>query len=99
MFKVVLGFTKAMLTVLSIPWLIWVGTLLLVNMVVPLFFLEHREAQAVLAATMLAAIIQMVIFNAKGFVRLLGIGHFLWLPVVVWLASRPHQQCAEGAQR
>ncbi len=88
MFKVMIGFSKAMLTVLPIPWLIWLGTLLFVNAVVPLFFLGQREAQAVLAATMLAAIIQMVIFKAKGFVRLLGAGHLPWLPVVLWLASR-----------
>ena len=88
MFKVMIGFSKAMLTVLPIPWLIWVGTLLFVNAVVPLFFLGQREAQAVLAATMLAAIIQMVIFKAKGYVRLLGIAHLPWVPVVLWLASR-----------
>ena len=88
MFKVMIGFSKAVLTVLPVPWLIWIGTLMLVNMVVPLFFLGEREAQVVLAATLLAAMIQMFIFKAKGFVRLLGIGHLPWLPVVVWLASR-----------
>ena len=87
MFKVMTGFFKAMRTVLPAPWLIWIGTLLFVNMVVPLFFLDQREAQAVLAATMLGALIQMSIFKAKGFVRLLGIGHLPWLPVVLWLAG------------
>ena len=76
-----------MLTVLPAPWLIWIGTLLFVNMVVPLFFLDQLEAQVVLAATMLGALIQMSIFKAKGFVRLLGIGHLPWLLVVLWLAS------------
>ncbi len=87
MFKVMTGFFKAMLTVLPAPWLIWIGTLLFVNMVVPLFFLDQLEAQVVLAATMLGALIQMSIFKAKGFVRLLGIGHLPWLLVVLWLAS------------
>jgi hypothetical protein len=88
MFKVMTGFFKAVATVLPMPWLIWVSMLGLLNGVVPLFFLEHREAQVLFGATMLAALIQMVIFKAKGYVRLLGIGHLPWLPVVLWLASR-----------
>ena len=88
MFRVMTGFFKAVATVLPIPWLIWLAMLVLVNAVAPLFFIEHREAQAVFGATMLAALIQMVVFKAKGYVRLLGIGHLPWVPVVLWLASR-----------
>ena len=88
MFRVMTGFFKAVATVLPIPWLIWLAMLVLVNAVAPLFFIEHREAQAVFGATMLAALIQMIVFKAKGYVRLLGIGHLPWVPVVLWLASR-----------
>ena len=35
---------------------------------------------------MAGAAIQMAIFKMKGFVRLLGIGHILWIPMVIWLA-------------
>ena len=37
---------------------------------------------------MIGAILQTVIFSAKGFVRLLGIGHIAWLPMVPWLWDR-----------
>jgi len=88
MFKVMTGFFKAVATVLAIPWLIWLAMLVGVNAIVPLFLLDHREAQAVLGASMLALVIQLVIFKSKGYVRLLGIGHLPWVPVVLWLASR-----------
>ncbi len=32
--------------------------------------------------------IMTVIFSVKGFVRLLGIGHIAWLPLVPWLWTR-----------
>ena len=30
----------------------------------------------------------MAIFASKGFVRLLGVGHVYWVPLVVWLGLR-----------
>jgi hypothetical protein len=58
------------------------------NMVVPWMFIGTLEAKVVLAATLLAAMLQMTLFRFKGFVRLLGLGHIVWLPVVIWLAGR-----------
>lgn len=66
----------------------WISLLLLVNMVVPLFFLSTAEGQLVLAAAMAGALTQMVIFASKGFVRLLGIGHVYWIPLLGWLWVR-----------
>lgn len=87
MFKVMVGFTKGMLT-LAKPWWAWVGLLATANMV-GLFFLGSWEARVVLAAFVLAAAIQMAIFRVKGFVRLLGIGHIIpWVPMLVWLIPR-----------
>lgn len=75
-------------TLLLMPrhWVAWVGLLMTANMVAPLFFIDTLEAQVVLAAMMAGAAIQMAIFKMKGFVRLLGIGHLLWVPMVMWLA-------------
>ena len=83
--KVMIDFFR---TILRMPkhWVVWVGLLMIANMVVPLFFIETLAAQVTLAAMMAGAAIQMVIFKMKGFVRLLGIGHILWVPMVIWLA-------------
>jgi hypothetical protein len=85
--KVVLGFIQGIGT-LAKPWWFWIGFLMVINMVVPWFFIGTMEAKVVLVATIIAAMLQMSIFRFKGFVRLLGLGHIPWLPVVVWLASR-----------
>ncbi len=70
------------------PWVAWVMLLVAVNAVISLFYLTTVEAQVILGAAIIGFIIQIAIFSAKGFVRLLGIGHILWIPMVFWLRSR-----------
>ena len=82
-----ISFIKTMLT-LPKPWVAWVMLLMTVNVVIPLYYLTTIEVQVVLGAALIGAIIQTAIFSAKGFVRLLGIGHILWVPMVFWLSSR-----------
>ncbi len=81
-------FIKAMAANLAAPWRAWVGALLAANLVAPLFFLETIEARLVLAALFIGAAIQMIIFKRKGWIRLLGLGHVLWLAMVPWLVMR-----------
>ena len=67
---------------------IWISLLLLVNMVIPLIVISTVEGQLVLAAMMLGAVTQMAIFASRGFVRLLGMGHIYWVPLLPWLWTR-----------
>jgi hypothetical protein len=69
-------------------WRVWVGLLMLVNGAIPFLFLDAIEAKVVLIVFMLAAVTQMVIYHAKGFVRMLGAGHFYWIPMLGWLLFR-----------
>ncbi len=85
--KVMIEFTKTML-LLPQPWLGWMGLLVAVNMVIPLYYIHTREAKVVLIAAMFGLMILMAIFGAKGFVRLLGIGHITWVPMLPWLWTR-----------
>ncbi len=50
--------------------------------------METTEGRVVLGAFVFAIILQTAIFSAKGFVRLLGIGHIAWVPMVYWLWTR-----------
>ncbi len=77
-------------TMLTLPkhWLVWVMLLVTANMIFPLFYLGTLEGRVVLAAMLFGAITQTAIFSAKGFVRLLGIGHVLWVPMAYWLWTR-----------
>jgi len=69
-------------------WRVWIAMLILVNAVIPLFYSGIFEAQLVLLVFMLAAMTQMLIFHRLGFVRLLGIGHIYWIPMLAWLLSQ-----------
>ena len=75
--------------VLGMPggWSGWVLLLLMTNMAA-VFFLPRVEAWVVLGGLGLGALLQMGLFARHGFVRLLGVGHLHWLPMVAWLVSR-----------
>lgn len=85
--KAMIDFFRTMLRFPK-PVVAWVMLLMTVNMVIPLFYLGTLEGQVVLAAALLGAILQTAIFAARGFVRLLGLGHLAWVPMVVWLFTR-----------
>ena len=70
------------------PWLAWIGVLVIVNLIAPLLFLDTLEGKVVLATFILGVVLQTAIFSARGFVRLLGLGHSAWIPLVIWLWTR-----------
>ena len=72
---------------------VWISLLLVANMLVPLAVITTAEGQLVLVSALAGAATQLVIFRVKGFVRLLGVGHVYWLPLLPWLATR-----LEGSQ-
>ena len=88
--KAMIGFTKGLMS-MPMPWLVWLGLLLAVNVVGPIYFFEALEAKVVLVAFLASLGLMTAIFAAKGFVRLLGIGHILWVPMVPWLWIRLDQ--------
>jgi hypothetical protein len=59
--------------------------LMMLNMVGPLFFMHTLQAKMVLAATLAGAMLMMFIFSRYGFVRLMGLGHIFWIPVMIWI--------------
>lgn len=70
-------------------WVVaWVGWLMVVNLLVPLFFLTHIEARVVLAVFAAAGMIMGFLTGRFGFTRLLGLGHFVWFPLLFWLWGR-----------
>ena len=55
-----------------------------------IFFLPRTEAWVVLGTGLLAATIMTVLHAKLGYVRLIGIGHFVWIPMLIWLGFRLH---------
>jgi len=88
MMKAMIGLMKAMMTGMPVPWRIWNGLLITVNMLIPLYYIHTLEAKVVIGSVMVGVTIMTVIFKSRGFVRLLGLGHALWVPMVPWLWTR-----------
>ncbi len=88
--KAMIGFSKGLMS-MPMPWPVWLGLLVAINFAGPIYFLEAPEAKVVLAAFLASAALMTVIFAAKGFVRLLGIGHIFWVPMLPWLWTRLDQ--------
>jgi hypothetical protein len=91
---IMLSFMKVLLK-MPRHWVVWVGLLMALNMLFPLFYLTTLEAKVVLATMMASAGLMLFIFTKKGFVRLLGLGHILWIPLIVWLLTRVNFMTAD----
>jgi hypothetical protein len=68
-------------------WWPWMAGLPLINLS-SIFFLPRVEAWVVLGTGLLAATIMIILHSKLGYVRLLGIGHFVWFPMLIWLVFR-----------
>lgn len=53
-----------------------------------LLFIQHIEAQVTLGAVGVAVLGQALIYRRKRFIRLLGMTHVLWVPMLTWIALR-----------
>jgi hypothetical protein len=66
---------------------IWGAWLVAVNSA-SLLFIQHIEAQVTLGAVGVAVVAQALIYQRKRFIRLLGVTHVLWIPMLAWIALR-----------
>jgi hypothetical protein len=66
---------------------IWGAWLVAVNSA-SLLFIQHIEAQVTLGAVGVAVLAQALIYQRKRFIRLLGVTHVLWVPMLTWIALR-----------
>ena len=61
----------------------WAILLIFVNLS-SVFFLDTVYGQVAFAAMCIGVVIMVSIHYRLGFVRLLGIGHILWIPMLAW---------------
>ena len=66
---------------------VWAAWLVAVNAAC-LLFIQHVEAQVTLGAVGIAVLAQALIYQRKRFIRLLGVTHALWIPMLTWIALR-----------
>jgi hypothetical protein len=75
---------------------IWGAWLIAVNTAC-LLFIQHIEAQVALGAVGVAVLAQVLIYQRKRFIRLLGTTHVIWVPMLTWMAVRLHEIPVEQA--
>ena len=73
---------------MSAPARVWLLLLVTANMIVPLSFLGRLEAQVVLAAFVASVVLMLALTANSGFIRLLGLGHVFWFPLLWFLWTR-----------
>jgi len=66
---------------------LWGAWLIAVN-AAGLLFITHVEAQIALAAVGIAVLTQALIYQRTRFIRLLGLTHILWVPMLAWMVLR-----------
>jgi hypothetical protein len=66
---------------------IWGAWLVAVNSAC-LLFIQHVEAQVALGAVGAAVLAQALIYQRRRFIRLLGVTHAVWIPMLTWMALR-----------
>ena len=83
-------FVKFMLGMWRFPLPVkaWLMALMVANMMVPLVYIGRTEARIVLGTFMASFVLMLALTAASGFTRLLGLGHSLWIPLVVFLVTR-----------
>jgi hypothetical protein len=55
---------------------------------VSILFLGTIEGKVIFVSWLLAGATMTLIYHGKGFVRLLGVAHAYWVPMIPWLAYR-----------
>ena len=89
-FKAMIELMAIMLTRFSLVPRLWLVALAAANMT-SLYFIDTTEARVVFGAFVISIIIMTIVYWRLGFVRLLGIGHIFWIPMVLWLWTRLDQ--------
>lgn len=62
---------------------IWVFALMVVN-IASVGFWSEPVARLIFATFMLSAMLMMALYSRFGFEKILGLGHILWIPLVVY---------------
>ncbi|MCO4793405.1 MAG: hypothetical protein KC493_06830 [Bacteriovoracaceae bacterium] len=94
-FMDVVGLMKNMMRMKPI-WVVWVMILGSLNIVGGVYFFNTLEGKLAIVCMVFGIIVMSFIHGKYGFVRLLGLGHTLWLLLVPWYAMEVLQGKVEG---
>jgi hypothetical protein len=67
---------------------LWLMLLMAVKFVLPVNYVQRSEARVILLTFLTSFLLMVFITHISGFTRLLGLGHALWVPLVIFLSTR-----------
>ncbi len=70
------------------PVRLWLMVLVAANLIVPVFYLPRLEAWVTIGVFFASAVLMTMLTALFGFTRVLGAGHILWIPLMLWLWTR-----------
>jgi hypothetical protein len=79
-----------------VPLQLWMGWMVLLNLIVPFFFWRRIEGRVVPAVFLVNALIMSQLYAAWGYGKHLGLAHVVWIPLIGWLAARHRSVAALG---
>ena len=84
------AFIKFNKGILKMPvlWQVWLAALVATNLVVPMFFLQRLEARVILGTILASMALMTYLTGRYGFTRIVGLGHILWIPMLLFLFTR-----------
>ena len=76
-------FVELMQQKLWVP--LWVMLLMVVNMA-SIYFWHEPLAQLIFFTFIASAMLMMILYSQFGFEKILGLGHILWIPLLIYIA-------------
>lgn len=73
-------------------WLIWLALLGAINIMGAMVFIKSREGQFTMLAMISNMVLMMALHSQFGMVRLLGLGHIFWVPLLIYLGTTLSKQ-------
>ncbi len=67
---------------------LWMLLLVSANLILPVVYFQQSEARIVLLNFLASFLLMVLITGTSGFTRLVGLGHIVWVPLVLFLVSR-----------
>ncbi len=84
MLKSIITFHKGLLKMGPFV-LIWIGLLVSMNLIIPLVHFWPRSEAIIAVSVFLAGFMMLILLtHFYGFTRILGLGHILWIPLVIY---------------
>lgn len=69
--------------------IVWVGYLMMINMA-SLLFWNNELSKIIFFTFLISSMFMMLLYSTFGFKKILGLGHILWIPLIIYIGFNLH---------